>query len=285
LSPTLKGVLLFVGAWMLIPLMDAAAKQLAFLGYSIVEITWARFFFNAILILPFLALTQRGVFRRPQKLQWQFIRVSFLIIATFCYFSALKTMALADALAIYFLYPFIITAFAPLMLGEHVGMRRYVAVLIGFLGMLIIVRPGFETLPAGVWYLVVGAFCFAFYNIYTRKLAGHAGVGEILGFQSLVGTLVMTAIVPFFWKTPDVMAVMLFFVLGVVSVLAHSMLIASYQYASASFLAPFAYFEIISATIVGFLFFADFPGVWTWAGIVVIVACGVYISFRERQAE
>ncbi|MBZ0215039.1 MAG: DMT family transporter [Fimbriimonadaceae bacterium] len=277
-----RGILLFVGAWSLIPLMDAAAKNLGAMGYSIVEITWARFFFNAIVILPILAMTQRRAFRRPANLSWHAIRVAGLLIATFCYFSALQTMPLADALAIYFVYPFMITGFAPLVLGEQVGIRRWSAVLIGFLGTLIIVRPGFQSLPPGIWYLMGGALCFAFYNLYTRKLAGAASAGQILGFQSLMGTIVMTAILPFFWKTPDMTALALFLSMGLVSVLAHFMLITSYQHASASFLAPFAYFEIISATIVGFLFFADFPNAWTWSGIAVIVACGVYISMRER---
>ncbi len=284
MSAPSKGILLFVGAWAIIPFMDAAAKALGQQGYSIVEITWARFFFNAIFILPFLAFSRRRVFSRPKKIHWQAIRVAALMIATFCYFSALKTMPLADALAVYFVYPFLITAFAPLVLGENVGMRRWAAVLVGFVGTLVIVRPGFATLPPGVWYLLAGALSFAFYNLFTRKLVGLAGVGEILGFQSLMGALIMTALVPFFWKTPDLFALALFVAMGIVSVLAHFMLITSYQNASASFLAPFAYFEIVSATLVGFLFFTDFPNSWTWAGIAIIVACGVYISVRERNA-
>ena len=115
-----------------------------------------------------------------------------------------------------------------------------------------------------------------------RKLAGTVGTGEILGVQSLIGAVVMTAIVPFFWTTPNLFALLLFLAMGIVSVTAHFMLITSYQLAPASFLAPFAYFEIIAATIVGFLFFSEFPGPWTWAGVTVIVASGIYISVRER---
>ncbi len=278
-----KGVALFVSAWLIIPLMDVSAKQLSYLGYSIVEITWARFFFNSLVIIPVLLFTQRNAFRKPVMPQWQFIRVACLLAATFFYFSALKTMPLADALAIYFLYPFVITVFAPLLLGESVGIRRYLAVAIGFLGTLIIVRPGFQSIPAGVWYLIIGACCFAFYNLYTRKLINHAKPSEILLFQSLSGTLVMTAIVPFFWKMPDLKALSLFLVMGGVSALAHYLLILSYRFASASFLAPFAYFEIISATLFGFIFFGDFPDSWTWIGIAVIVICGIYISLREQE--
>ena len=263
--------------------MDAAAKQLGVMGYSIVEITWARFFFNAIIVLPFLAISQPHVFRRPKKLSWHLIRIGCLLIATFGFFSALKTMPIAEALAIYFIYPFIITIFASQILGEHVGRKRYTAVFIGFLGTMIIVRPGFQELPAGIGYLIIAAFSFAFYNLYTRKLAGISEAGEILGTQSLLGTIVMSVIVMFFWRTPDLQALLLFFTMGFVSSLAHFMLIISYQYASASFLAPFAYFEIISATIIGYLFFGDFPDIWTWAGIAVIVSCGIFISYRERS--
>ena len=283
LSPAFRGMILFLSAWMIIPFMDAAAKQLGIMGYSIVEITWARFFFNAIIVLPLLAIMQPHVFRRPKNTSLHLIRVSCLLLATFFYFSALQTMPIADALAIYFIYPFIITLFASRVLGEQVGFRRYCAVFVGFVGTLIIVRPGFQALPAGIWYLIAAAFSFAFYNLYTRKLTDKSSAGEILGIQSFLGTFVMSAAVIFYWKTPDLHALLLFISMGLSSALAHFMLITSYQYASASFLAPFAYFEIISATIIGYLFFSDFPDLWTWAGIAVIVSCGIYISYRERK--
>ena len=266
----------------MIPLMDASAKQLSYLGYSIVEITWARFFFNSLIIIPVLLVIQRNAFNRPVMLKWQFIRVACLLTATFCYFSALKTTPLADALAIYFIYPFVITIFAPFILSEDVGVRRYIAVVIGFIGILIIVRPGLKSIPAGVWFLIIGACCFAFYNLFTRRLVSLNKPAAILLFQSVVGTLVMTAIVPFFWKTPDIRAFGLFLVIGGVSALAHYLLIVSYRFANASLLAPFAYFEIISATLFGFVFFGDFPDRWTWLGMTIIIFCGIYISFRER---
>ena len=263
--------------------MDAAAKQLGLMGYSIVEITWARFFFNAIIVLPFLFFTQRDVFHIPSKPSWHLIRVVCLLFATFFYFSALKTMPIADALAIYFVYPFIITLFASQVLGEQVGFRRYIAVFIGFLGILVIVRPGFVALPVGVGYLIIAAFSFAFYNLLTRKLAAESKAGQILGVQSLLGTIAMSVVVVFFWRTPDLHALLLFFTMGVASGIAHFMLIISYQFANASFLAPFAYFEIISATIIGYVFFGDFPDTWTWTGIAIIVSCGIFISYRERN--
>ncbi len=213
----------------------------------------------------------------------QSIRICCLLIATFFYFSALKTMPLADTLAIYFVYPFVITVLATLMLGENVGRRRYLAVLFGFMGTLLIVRPGFQDIPVGVWYLLVAAVLFAFYNIFTRKLVNHTKPEAIMLFQSLFGALVMTAIIPLYWRTPDLIAIGLFLTMGLVSALAHYLLILSYKFANASFLAPFAYFEIISSTLIGFIFFGDFPDSWTWFGIAVIVICGIYISFRERE--
>lgn len=282
MSPFTKGILLYIGTWSIIPLMDAAAKSLGVTGYSIVEITWARFFFNAVLILPFLAVSKTYTFRRPKKLHWLAFGVSMQLVATYCYFTALKTLPIAEALAIYFIYPFLITAFAPLVLGEQVGFRRWSAVIVGFIGTLIILRPGIESLPPGAYYVLGGAVCFAFYNLFVRKLTAVSGAGEILGYQSLIGAAAMSILVPFFWKTPDLFGLALFLAMGVVSVSAHFMLIKSYQLAPASFLAPFAYFEIISATLVGLFLFSEFPGPWTWAGIAVIVSCGVYISIRER---
>ena len=213
----------------------------------------------------------------------QTTRICCLLIATFFYFSALKTIPLADALAIYFIYPFIITVLAGFMLGEKVGIRRYIAVLVGILGTLVIVRPGFQAVPVGVWFLLAAAFCFAFYNIFTRKLVKHTKPGAILLFQSLFGTVVMTSIVPFYWQMPDLVGIGLFLTMGLVSAFSHYLLILSYRFANASFLAPFAYFEIISTTFIGFVFFGDFPDAWTWFGIAIIVTCGIYILFREKE--
>jgi len=286
-----KGVVIFLAAWLIIPLMDVAAKALGGAGYSVVEVVWARFFFNALFVLPVLYFRRPQAFRgetaffRPKKPHWQVIRVVTLLAATAFFFTALKTMPLAEALAIYFVYPFMVTALAAPMLGEQVGLRRWSAVGVGFLGSLIIVRPGFQALPVEVWYLFGGALCFAIYNIYTRKLTALAGAGEILAFQSTLGTLIMTALVPFVWLTPDLWALGLFAVMGLASALGHGLLIRAYQFAPASFLAPFSYFEIVSASILGYVFFGNFPDQVTWAGIGVIVACGVYISYRQRRAE
>lgn len=290
MSETGKGVAVFLGAWLIVPLMDVAAKALGAEGYAIVEVVWARFFFNAVLVLPVLYLRRPQVFRgpeafyRPRKPAWQMIRVVALLGSTWFFFSALKTLPLAEALAIYFVYPFMVTALAGPLLDEHVGPRRWLAVGVGFLGTLIIIRPGFEALPGGTYYLFAGALCFAVYNIYTRKLTAVAGTGEILAFQSLGGTLIMTIALPFFWTTPDLRALGLFAVMGLASAVGHGLLIRAYHYAPASFLAPFSYFEIVSASILGFVFFGNFPDRLTWLGIGVIVACGVYIALRERRA-
>jgi drug/metabolite transporter (DMT)-like permease len=290
LNETSKGVLIFVAAWLIIPLMDVSAKALGAAGIPVIEVVWARFLFNSLLVLPVLYLRQPGVFKgreafyRPKKPSWQIIRVVTLISATAFFFTALKSLPLAEALAIYFVYPFIVTALATVMLGEKIGLRRWLAVGVGFLGSMIIVRPGFETLPAGTYYLFAGALSFAIYNIYTRKLTAIAGTGEIMGFQSLFGALIMTAFVPFVWVTPDLWAAGLFMVMGLVSAVGHGLLIRAYHYASASLLAPFSYIEIVSATILGFIFFGNFPDRFTWAGVAVIVSAGIYISLRERRA-
>jgi len=289
-TATSKGVLIFLAAWLIIPLMDVSAKALGVAGIPVIEVAWARFLFNALLVLPVLYLRQprafkgRDAFYRPKKPAWQVIRVVTLISATAFFFTALKSLPLAEALAIYFVYPFMVTALATVMLGEKIGIRRWLAVGIGFLGSMIIIRPGFETLPEGTYFLFAGAFSFAIYNIYTRKLTAIAGTGEIMGFQSLFGALIMTVLVPFVWVAPDLWAVGLFLVMGLVSAVGHGLLIRAYHYASASFLAPFSYFEIVSATILGFIFFGNFPDRFTWLGVAVIVSAGIYISIRERRA-
>ncbi len=263
--------------------MDVSAKYLSQLGYPVLLVVWARFFFNALCLTPILILRRQPLQFR-QHFGLQFIRTVMLISATFGFFMGLRTMGVADALAVYFVYPFIITLLSPLFLGERAGMRRLSAVAVGFLGTLMIIRPGSGTIDPNVGYVLAAAVFFAIYNLLTRKLAGRAGSWQTLGFQSIVGAVLMSVVAPFVWRTPDLQALSLFAIIGVFSTAGHFLLIRAYDHAPAPVLAPFSYFEIVSATVLGYLVFGDFPEPMTWAGISVIAASGIYIGIRERKA-
>ena len=190
---------------------------------------------------------------------------------------------MADALAVYFIYPFLITMMAPALLGEKVGIRRFLAVLIGFAGSLLIIRPGFQVVPIGVYYVLGASVCFALFNVLTRRLTGMSDPWMTVFYQSIVGTVVLAVFVPANWRMPDGDAMELMTLMIMAAVIGHWLLVKAYECAPASLLAPFGYFEMISAVTFGYLWFDDLPDRLTWAGIAVIIATGVYISFRERK--
>lgn len=277
-----KGALFLIAGFTVIPFMDAAAKQLAHLGYAPVLIAWARFALAAVALSPLVLRPGRLSQLWARGAGLQILRATFLTLATVLYFSAIKTMPIADALAVYFIYPFLMTALAPLVLREQVGLRRFSAVIIGFCGSLLIIRPGFETVPQGVYYVLAGSVCFAMFNLLTRKLKGQSDPWFTVFYQSLVGTVLLLPFLPGNWTTPDANAWMFLAVLIVAAIIGHWLVVRAFDYAPASYLAPFGYFEMISAAAIGYFWFGDFPDHYTWLGIAVIACAGIYISRRER---
>jgi drug/metabolite transporter (DMT)-like permease len=278
------GILLLVVAVSLLSLLDGTAKHLSALGHPVLQVAWARFFFQAVITLPPAALRHGGALWRPRAAVPQAARGLLHAVATLLFFAALARMPLADTLAIYFAYPFVVTALAPLLLGERTGARRWAGVGFGFLGTLLVVRPGLGTVDPGALLALGGSLAFGLYILFTRRFAGSASAGAALAQQSLASAAVLSLFVPFFWTTPEAGGWALFALLGGLSALGHGLIIRAFAHAPASLLAPIGYVEIVAATAVGYAFFGDFPDALTWAGIAVIVASGVYISIRERAA-
>lgn len=285
-NSTLTGIVLLVIGCQIVPVMDAFAKVLAY-GYPVLQVVWARFFFHFLFIMP-VVLWRHGLgamFRLP-RLWLQLLRGGFLVGATFCFFTALKHLPLADTLAISFVSPMLVTLLSPFVLGERVGWRRIAAVLVGFSGALVIVRPGFAEVGIGVFAALGSAACYACYVLATRKLAGTAPPLVTLAYTSVVGCAVLSAIMvtggDAVWNTPDAEGLLLMAGIGLVAVVGHFLVIRAYDLAEASLLAPFNYSEMVSAALLGLFIFSEFPDPWTWLGIAIIVASGVYIALRER---
>jgi drug/metabolite transporter (DMT)-like permease len=279
---TRKGILFFVVAMNLLPFLDGTAKQLLHDGYNVLQILWARYFFSTLLTLP-LAFWFHGrkVFR-PVRPGLQFGRGLLQTFSTLMLFIAFGTMPLADALAVFYAYPLVVTAISPFLLGEHIGWRRWSAVFVGFAGTLLIVRPGFEALNIGAVIALCGSFGFAFYLVLTRKIAGAMAPELALTYQCIISAVILSAIVPYFWTTPDLNVWMMFIAIGALSAIGHLLVINAFNHAPASLLAPLGYTEIITAAGIGFIMFGDLPDSLTWVGIFVISASGIYISWRER---
>ena len=280
-SPLL-GIGLMITAMAVLPFLDVIAKYLGQQGVPVMQIVWARLFFGAILTLPF-AIRIAGVKGlMPNMPLMHAVRACFIIAATAFFFWALHYLPIADTLAIFFVQPLIVTMLSPIMLGEHVGIRRWSAVAVGFAGTLIIIRPGFEELNPGVFLALASGTCLALYLLLTRKISGSAPPMLTTFYTSLIGGLITSVIVLFVWETPTAEQWAFFVLLSFIANGGHYLIIRAYDNAEASLLAPLAYTEIVMATIAGWYFFGDFPDGWTFIGVGILIASAIYISWRER---
>ncbi len=277
----MKAILYNLLAWAILPFMDTIAKYLSS-DLSFFQITWARYFFTVFFTLPFMFFFFRKNLIWTTKPKLQIFRGLTLFLANVLFFYSISVISMAKALTLAFVAPLITTALSPIFLGEKVGLRRWSAVIIGFIGSLIVIRPGFiEFNLASIAALGTGFF-YGIYLIITRKLHSSDSPLLTLLLTGVVGVVVASFLVPVVWINPTFNQWSLLALMGVFACLGHLFLILSLKYADASKLAPLAYFEIVTNIILGYYFFSDFPHYWTWFGLAIIVCSGVYISFRER---
>ncbi len=278
----LTGVALMLAAMAVLPFLDVVAKMLGQQGVPIMQIVWARMAFGAALTLPFAAREAGLAGLVPDRPLLHSLRATLLIAATFFFFAALTFLPIADALAIFFVQPLIVTALSPLVLGETVGPRRWGAVVVGFIGTLIIIRPGLQDINQGVILALAAGTSLAFYMLLTRRMSGQAAAILTTFHTSVMGGLITTAFVLFLWETPSLAQWGLYVLIGIIATAGHFLIVRAYDYAEASLLAPLAYTEMIMAVIAGWWFFGDFPDVWTFVGVSILIASAIYISIRER---
>ncbi len=280
----MKAIIYNISAWMLLPFMDGIAK---FLSQDIhfLQVVWGRYFFMAMfsIIITFLFFNKQ--FHFPKGIQIQVLRSFFLFLSTIFFFYAISIISLAEALTLAFISPIIATILSALILKENVGPRRWIAVLMGFIGVLFVIRPGFNEINIATVAAVCAGICYAFYLISTRKLSFIDSPLMTLIFTGLSGAIVISLIVPFFWTSLSLSQWLLLISLASIGTLAHFLLILSLNYAEASKLAPLAYSEIIMNVIIGYYFFGDFPNKWIWIGLIIIIASGIYISLRENKKQ
>ncbi len=250
----------------------------------VVQVVWARFAFHlllaVLLLAPYLARVVRS-----RNLKLQLLRSGVMALGALSYFAGLRFVPLADAVAIMFLCPIMVAALAAPLLGETVGMKRWLGVACGFAGALIIVRPGSGLFGWGVGLILLAAFGNALYQLSTRKLGASDDPRTTLLFTPLVGTIGASLILPFEWETPDAQGWLLMGVIGGVACIGHFAIIKAYQLAPAAVAAPFAYLQLVWALVMGLTVFGDWPDVWTFAGAAVIAGSGLYVLHRERLAK
>jgi drug/metabolite transporter (DMT)-like permease len=276
----MKAIILNLSAWVMLPIMDGFAKYLSS-TIPVLQITWSRYFFTVIIVLPVMLIFFRKNFKWTEEPKLQLIRGLLLFCANILFFYSISVISLAKALTLAFIAPLVVTILSPILLGEKVGIRRWVAVIAGFIGSLIVIRPGFvEVNLASIAALGTGVL-YGFYLIVTRKLHNSDHPLLTLLLTGLVGAIIGSMIMPSVWVYPTITEWYMMFALGFFASIGHLFLILSLRYADASKLAPFGYFEIITNIIIGYYFFNHFPDNWTFLGLFVIISSGVYIFRRE----
>jgi drug/metabolite transporter (DMT)-like permease len=276
-----RGIALMVCAITLFGFMDATVKYLA-RDYPVPQIVWARFTFHLMIFVAIFASRGGvvGLFRSARP-GLQLLRSIFLLSATLMFFTALSYLPLAEAISIGFVSPLVVTALAIPLLKERVGFRRWAAILVGFAGVLIVIRPGTgvfhwaAVLPLGM------AVCYAFYQILTRIASRTEDARTSQLWAPSIGVLVLSAVMPWFWTPPTVEGWLLMGFAGFCGGLGHYLLIKAYEVAPASVLSPFVYTQLIWMIAIGYVIFGDVPAAATLVGGALVIGSGLYIFRRE----
>jgi drug/metabolite transporter (DMT)-like permease len=279
----LTGIALMCGALACFACLDTMAK---FLNHYMdtLQVVWARYtgaFLMAVAISNPITRPGLMVTKRPVL---QVGRSVLLLGSTMFNFFALRYLQLDQAMAIVFSTPFFVAILSGPVLGEWVGWRRWTAIGIGFVGVLLVARPGFGGIHPAALISLAAAVCYAAYSIATRMLSRTDSNETTLFYSNLVGAGAMLPVVPFVWTTPsDPIVITVMIVCGAFGTVGHYLLIMAHRLAPPSLLAPFIYTQIVWAILLGFLVFADVPNRWTLLGAAVVVASGLYILYRERM--
>ncbi|CDZ72969.1 Possible transporter, RarD family, DMT superfamily [Neorhizobium galegae bv. orientalis] len=289
----LKGMAIMATCMVILPVMDAIAKYMAtFEAMSPGQVTFYRFFFQLVCILPLAVFTGAAIFR-PKRPWMNLLRGVLHAAASLMFFAAVKYMPLADVFAIYFVEPFMLTMMSAIFLREKVGWRRWLAIVVGFGGAMIVIQPSYAIFGWTALLPVACAFLFTLY-LFLNRAIGEADSPLVMQTMAGVGgTLFMAAALVIGDSTgagdftPSLPAswlgLVLLMLLGSISGYMHLLVVRAFRLAPLSLLAPFQYFEIISATVLGYALFGDFPTASKWFGIAIIVASGLFIIWRERS--
>ena len=280
----MKAIVLNISAWMILPFMDGLAKYLS-QEVHFLQVVWGRYFFMALFSILITTIFFKKYLIFPKAISIQIFRSLFLFLSTIFFFYAISVISLAEALTLAFVGPIIATILSFLILKESVGPRRWIAVIAGFIGVLFVIRPGFNEINIATVAALGAGISYACYIISTRKLSFIDNPFMTLIFTGLSGAIVISFIVPFFWTSLTLNGWLILITLAAIGTFAHFLLILSLNYAEASKLAPLSYSEIITNVIIGYYFFGDFPNQWMWIGLIIIIASGVYISLRENKKQ
>lgn len=281
----LLGIGLMCAALFFFACLDTVAKWLT-TSLPILEVVWARyashFFISLLVVNPW---TMPGLMK-TQRPWLQIGRSALLFASTACNFVALRYLQLDQTATISFTTPFIIALLAGPLLGEWIHWRRWLAIIVGFCGVLLVTRPGFGGIHPAAIFSLISMICYALYNLMTRFLAGQDTTGTTAFYTALVGFLAASVPLPAVWVTPtEPLVIVGMIAVGAFGWIGHLFLIVAHRYAPAPVLAPYIYTQLIWYVAGGFLVFGDLPNGFTLAGAAIVTASGLYLLYRERKVK
>jgi drug/metabolite transporter (DMT)-like permease len=278
----LIGIALMCGAVVCFACLDAMAKYLG--GHmDTLQVVGVRYASAFLIALMFYNPINRPGLLKTTRPALQLGRSALMLGSTVFNFMAFRYLQLDEALAILFSTPFLIAILAGPLLGERVGWRRWTAIMVGFAGVLVVVRPGLGGMQWAALLSLGSAICYAGYNITTRMLSRTDSSETTLFYANMLGVVIMVPILPLVWTAPSWIDVVLMVALGGFGAGGHFLLIVAHRLAPASVLSPFIYTQIIWATTLGYLVFANVPNYWTLTGAGIVIASGLYLFYRERK--
>jgi drug/metabolite transporter (DMT)-like permease len=270
-----------VGAIVIFSFVDAGAKYLTG-SIPPIQLIWGRYASQAVFLTLFAIFTGKRYAFRPAAPRMQVARGVILAVSSMMFITGMSLIPLADAVAISFVSPLFVTLLSIPILKEKVGWRRMAAVTVGFIGVLIIVRPGASTFSPGSLWALLGSLSWSVGFIVTRRLGLSDPVLTTSLISTVAGAITLCFALPFVWVSVswEIWAMVLLF--AAVNLVAQTMLITATTRAEASLLAPFTYVQMIGAVGLGFVIFGTFPDQWTWVGSAIVIASGLYVWRRER---
>lgn len=278
----LIGIAFFIGANFLTAAVNAISKYLSVEIHAL-QITWGYFVAMTVFVVGYAAIKRmppRAVFA-TKRLRLQLVRAGLLVLNLWTLFVGLTYIPLADAVAILFAAPLIITALSVPLLGERVGIHRWGAVLVGLTGILVVIRPS-GAMEWAVLLPLASAFVFALFQIVTRKMAETETTFVTLFYSCAGAAVLSTPVALFFWSPLDLRQTAILLGAGALGAAAHLFTICALNVAQVSFLAPFNYVRLIWAIVLGYLVFGDVPTGQVFVGSGIVIASGLYVLMRER---
>jgi drug/metabolite transporter (DMT)-like permease len=279
-----RGIVLILAAVFVFSCLDATAKYLA-TRYPLPLLVWARYTGHFLLMVVFLAPSRRGALLATRRLPAHLFRALLLLGVTSFVITALSTLPLAEATALGYTSPLLAALLAGPWLGEKVSLAKWLALAVGFTGVLFIARPGGALFGPGIAYALAGALCYAVYQVMTRQLSTSENSMTLLFYTALVGTVGSTLVLPW-WPMgalphgADLIAVA---AMGVLGGLGHFLLIRAFHHASVATLGPFLYAQLIWATALGWLLFQHLPDHWSLLGMGLVVGSGLVVALGNRR--